>query len=191
MTTSQENNSAVESQILEKMDYIFKIVARYDTYINSTNTKASLVIAWNGVVIGTILLKYNDILKNYETTKWSLVVASTILTLMAICSVLSIALIFDVIFPFLKSTSRIPTGRVLTDESAIFFGSVAKLSAAEYQNQIRELTPRTLLSDLTDQAVILAQGLNRKMELIRKSILAIMGELLLVIALVILKVLTV
>jgi hypothetical protein len=188
MTSSPEKNTDDNSQVIEKVDYVFKLIGRYDTYINSTNTKASLVIAWNGVVIGTILLKYNDLLMNYEPTKWAVVIASILLTLMGICSVVSIALIFNVIFPFLKSTSRIPTGRVLTDESTIFFGSVAQLSAAEYQNQIRGLTSGTLLADLTDQAVILAQGLNAKMELIRKSILAIMGELLLIAALLILKV---
>lgn len=189
MTPNSEKSTGDDAQQKEKVEYLFKIIGRYDTYINSTNAKASLVIAWNGVVIGTILLKYNDILSNYKPPDWAVVVASILLALMGICSVISIVLIFNVIFPFLKPTSRTPTGRVLIDESAVFFGSVAKLGADEYQKQISGLTSATLLADLTDQAVILAQGLNAKMQLIRKSILAIMAELLIIATLFILKLL--
>src|SRR5947209_8017908 len=102
MTPSPSPESSGDSQLLkEKIDYLFKIIGRYDFYINSTNTKASLVIAWNGVVIGTILLKFNDILVTYKSSHWAVITASVLLSLMGICSVISIALVFNVIFPFI------------------------------------------------------------------------------------------
>jgi len=177
------------SPLTSKIEYLFKIIGRYDTYITSTNTKASLVIAWNSIVIGTVLLKYQEIIGSYETAQFARTLIPIILVALGICSATSIVLIINVIFPFLTSTSKPNTGRVLIDESALFFGSVAKLSVAEYEKQIRELTPSSLLSDLTDQAIILAQGLNQKMEWIRKSLIVIVIQLVFVVLLFVLKLL--
>ena len=180
-------NSEDKTEVNKKIEHLFKIIGRYDTYIASTNAKASLVIAWNGIVIGTILLKYRDIVGSYQTTETAQDVVSMILVLIGLSSAVSILLVINVIYPFLKSTSRTSTGRVLVDESAVFFGSVAKLTAAEYEKQITELTSDKLLGDLTDQAVILAQGLNSKMKYFGWSTVAVVAEIILIVLLVMLK----
>ena len=180
-------NSGDKTEVNKKIEHLFKIIGRYDTYIASTNAKASLVIAWNGIVIGTILLKYRDIVDGYQTTEFAQGVVSMILVLIGLSSTVSILFVINVIYPFLKSTSKISTGRVLVDESAVFFGSVAKLTAAEYEKQISELTSDKLLSDLTDQAVILAQGLNGKMRYFRWSTVAVIAEIILIVLLLALK----
>ena len=46
----------------EHLELLLKKISRYDFYINSTNAKASIIIAWNGIIIGTIFLKYNSII---------------------------------------------------------------------------------------------------------------------------------
>jgi hypothetical protein len=176
-----------EDETDKKIEYLFKIIGRYDTYISSTNAKASLVIAWNGIVIGTILLKYRDIVDSYQTTVTAQGLVSMILILIGLSSALSILLVVNVIYPFLKPTSRTSTGRVLVDESAVFFGSVAKLSAPEYERQISELTSDKLVADLTDQAVILAQGLNNKMRYFRWSTVAVIAGIILIVLLLVLK----
>ena len=187
MTDNLKVNVSEKDELKEKAEYVFKIIARFDTYINSTNAKASIILAWNGLVIGTLLLKYGDILSNYKPKYWIVIVAKITLFLMGICSVMSLVFIFRVIYPFLESTSKMETGEILKDESLIFFGAVAKLSASEYYSQVTKQTAEAMVSDLADQAVTLAKGLNIKMEVIRKSVIAIMLQILAILILIVMQ----
>ena len=66
----------------EVMETLFRIIGRFDFYISSTNTKASLLLAWNSFVPGFLLLKYDAILGNFSTERWSFVIAISLLTMM-------------------------------------------------------------------------------------------------------------
>jgi CBS domain containing-hemolysin-like protein len=88
----------------DRIDYLFKIINRFDFYINSTNTKASLIIAWNGVVIGAILLKYTEVVSIFQSTAWAKLAAVVLLTLIGTCSLISTVFVFSLVFPFLRPT---------------------------------------------------------------------------------------
>lgn len=36
----------------QRIDFLWKVIARYDTYISATNTKASFLVALNSLVVG-------------------------------------------------------------------------------------------------------------------------------------------
>lgn len=156
-----------------RIDLLIKIINRYDTYITSTNAKASLVIAWNGVVIGSIILKCREIVEQFSST----CTASWLITpSLIICGFLALAsnwLIFSVVFPFLTA-SRDDRG------SLIFFGSVAKTEPQEYSKAIQSVSAVDLIEDLAHQASTLAVGLNNKMRRLQWSIRCLCGQLVMI-----------
>lgn len=166
----------------EKIELIFKKILRYDFYVNSTNAKASLIIAWNGVVIGTILLKYNEIISLYENVRFAYYLSTLILLFIGFASVISIAFVFQVVNPFLTASHNKKDGK-----SLFFFGSVAKLSFSEYKQKELESTYSDTLSDLIEQSYVISDGLNKKMNSLQKSIKAINYQLFFLLLLVLLK----
>jgi len=50
-----------------KISLLLDVIKRYDTYIVSTNAKASLIIAFNSLILGTVLLKFSDIVGFYTS----------------------------------------------------------------------------------------------------------------------------
>ena len=171
----------------DKIDYLFKVINRFDLYVNSTNTKASLIIAWNGVLIGTILLKYSEILGIFQSAEWAKITAIILLSLIGTCSLISNVFVFSVVFPFLRPSSKTPTGRILQIESMLFFGSVAATGAEDYRKRIIDSDSVEIIADLADQAATIAQGLQDKMQLIRKSLVIIGLGLVFIFGLLILK----
>ena len=87
-----------------RIDLLMKIINRYDTYITSTNAKASLVIAWNGAVIGSILLKYQEIISQFSCMCKLSAVLPILLVMCGLLALISTGLIFGVVFPFLTSS---------------------------------------------------------------------------------------
>lgn len=164
-----------------RIDFILKIINRYDTYITSTNAKASLIIAWNGVVIGAILLKYQEVINQFSSTPGMHALAASLLVICGITALVSNGLVFGVVFPFLTA-SRDGRG------SLIYFGSVAKTDPQTYANEVRAASSAELIEDLAHQASTLATGLDKKMRRLQKSIWAIYLELVAIALLVILLV---
>jgi hypothetical protein len=186
--TRDEENAQLKAK--DKIDYLFKVINRFDFYINSTNTKASLIIAWNGVLIGTILLKYSEILSMFQPAGWAKVAAIVLLSLLGTCSLISNVFVLSVIFPFLKPSSKRATGRILQSESMLFFGAVAAMGAEDYHKRVVDSDAGEILADLADQAATIAQGLQDKMQLIRKSLVAVGLGLVCIFCLLILKAVT-
>lgn len=164
----------------EKIELLFKKISRYDFYINSTNAKASIIIAWNGIVIGTILLKYNSIVSLFPG--WAYDVINVLLIFMAGLSIISITFVFKVINPFLSSGSK-----DISSKSLMFFGDVSGMSLNEYTKKESDLSYEEALSDAMGQAHILATGLNNKMKNMQQSIKAIKLGLLALFLLLLLK----
>lgn len=172
----------------DRIDFLFKIINRFDFYINSTNTKASLIIAWNGVLIGTVLLKYGEILQAFGAGTNARALSVWLLFLIGGSAVLSNFIVFSVIFPFLKFNSkRAAVGKMFQDESLLFFSAVAKLDSEDYLKKLVENTEDDILMDLADQTTTVAQGLNRKMYLLRISLWFIAVQLFLIILLLLLN----
>ena len=174
MSADQANDKEkAEFKPKDKIDYLFKVINRFDFYINSTNTKASLILAWNGVLIGAVLLKYGEILSAFQPAGWSKGAAVALLTLIGICSLISNVFVLNVVFPFLRPSSKATAGRILKSESMLFFGSVAAMGSEHYHKRIVDSDAEEVLADLADQAATIAQGLQDKMHLIRKSLIIV------------------
>ena len=171
--TDEANKQAEEYSPSSRIDLLIKVINRYDTYITSTNAKASLVIAWNGVLIGSIILKYQEIISQFSCM---CMLSSTISILLVMCglfALLSTGLIFGVVFPFLVPSNS-------EKGSLIFFGSVAKLKPHAYIDAMSSVSSKELVDDLANQASVLAVGLNAKMRRLQQSIWAIYAELLMI-----------
>ena len=166
---SQTNDYPLSSRV----ELLLKIINRYDAYIVSTNAKASLIITWNGVVIGAIILKYHEILNQFPCKGTLVTIIPILLVFCGIFALLSTGVIFGVVFPFL-TTSR--DGK----SSLIFFGSVADMKSEEYLNAMYSFSIYDLIVDLAGQASILAFALKLKMRRLQLSIWAIYAELTLI-----------
>lgn len=166
---NNENQQSINSK--ERIEVIFKKILRYDFYINSTNIKASIIIAWNGTIFGTTLIKYNSIVSLYRIPEWAYLISNILLLIIALSSLTSIAFIFQVINPFLSSNHKHKTDNNST--SLLFFGSIAKMRFDDYIKRESSISYEELLSDLKEQSYILATGLNIKMLNMRRSIKAI------------------
>lgn len=165
-----------------KISFLLDVIRRYDTYIVSTNAKASLIIAFNSLVMGAILLRFGDIIAFYSSPGMKVTVGFLLVVISA-STLLSLFFVFRVVYPFLGN---------VTDEkdqkpSLIFFGSVAKMSTKEYMENISKASLYQLIDDLSSQATILASGLNEKMLKMRRSISAILFTMVLIFVLVLFR----
>lgn len=172
-----------------RIENALKKISRFDFYINSTNTKASIILAWNGIVIGTIFLKYGQVISLYNTYLWSYYLSNVLLVLIGIASIFSIAYAFDVIYPFLKEKDKIKTDEDNDNDSGslFFFGSIAKRSCETYIKEEYASSEKDVLEDVLKQVHILSKGLFDKMNKLRSSINAIKFQLFFICLLIILK----
>lgn len=160
---------------VHRIDYLFKIIGRFDFYINSTNTKASLILAWNGIVFGTMLLKYDEIMKLYPLN-WPRNFAVGLFCLIGTASMVSNGFVFKVIFPFLLPTSDSKKKQerkqpmVPSEGSILFFGTVATMGREKFTKKVTSYTSQDYITDMSDQGVTLAKGLLQKMETLERSI---------------------
>jgi hypothetical protein len=143
---------------VSKVDFLWKIIQRFDFYINSTNTKASAIIAFNTFVVGGIVLKASDLLPAKQLHHCLAIVSSVSLLIAATASLVSLGITFSVISPFLKSSEKQEQYT-----SSIFFAHVAALSdPIKFYQQIQYVDDEKILKDLCVQSHSLAQGLNSK-----------------------------
>ena len=179
----KESANSKNMKDVYKISLIFDVIKRYDNYIISTNAKASLIIAFNSLILGTALIKFSDIISFYDSLiiKW---IVGVILTLISASSLLSLFFVFNVVYPYFGST----TDEENQDNSLIYFGSVSKMGAKEYLEYLKSKTIEELSTDLAEQATILASGLIQKMRKMRQSINAIIFNLALIMLLIILRV---
>jgi hypothetical protein len=155
-----------------KQSILLKNLERYDYYIGATNAKASIVIAWNGIVIGTTLLKYDDFNALFSSAPNAIHFVNILLVLISLACIYSIYTVFKVINPYLKDKATFDEKK-----SLLFYGSVASMPYKEYQNQIQSLSEEDLVEDLIEQSYILAKGLDGKMKAMACSIHAIVFQL--------------
>jgi hypothetical protein len=166
-----------------KMAFIFDVIKRYDSFTISTNFKASVVIAFNTLIVGSVLIKSMDIVRasNIALVKG---LVSLLLFFLSMSSLVSLFFVFRVIYPFFKAQS-------IKDEqqiSLIYFQSVSRLTSQDYFRRLENSTYAALIKDLSEQATILASGLNKKMLDMRHSIEATIICLILILLLVFLQV---
>jgi hypothetical protein len=156
----------------QRIDFLWKVIARYDTYISATNTKASFIVALNSFMVGTILVKWNSIVSDASGSALRNVLHLA-LGATAVCAAVAVVLCLLAVAPYLRTKG---------DEShylsAVFFGDVAMHSLpGDYRDYIVKATRRSLAEDLSFQAHALAGGLAKKFRLIKAGMnVAIFGQ---------------
>ena len=165
-----------------KISILLDIIKRYDTYIVSTNAKASLIIAFNSLIMGAVILKFGDIIGFYSTPNMKILVGFLLVTITG-STLLSLFFVFGVVYPFFGNTSEDKK----QNTSLIYFGSVSEMSNIEYMDKISNTTLEQFASDLSTQATILARGLKEKMQKMRNSINAITFSIVIIMTLVFLR----
>lgn len=176
--TKPDNTTKMKDS--DKITFVMEVIKRYDNYIVSTNAKASLIIAFNSLIIGTVILKFNDIISFYVSSSAKTAV-SLLLVLISASSLLSLFYVFLVVYPYLGYKS----GEEKQKNSLIYFGSVSGMGEKAYFENLDKITLEELLTDLSGQAVILATGLRQKMLRMRRSIETITFSLILILVLII------
>jgi len=171
-----------ESAELFKNKFLWDVIRRFDHYIATTNIKSSVILTFDGLVIGSILLKFNVITGLFAASELGLLLAAILLCCLGVTSSLSLLCAFRVISPFLKS------GNIAGDyHSLLFFGSVADLTKETYDKKIDELDERKALVDLKNQSSVLAKGLVLKMRDLRFGVGFVFLSVTVIIALFLLK----
>jgi len=154
----------------DKIDLLLRKIGRFDFYINSTNVKASVIMAWNGIAVGAVLLKYEIILGFFLKPLWAYDVASVLLMLVAVSSILSLGFAAWVLHPFLWSTGET---RANKGNSLFFFKDISALGIDEYMKREAAAAPEEVARDLMSQVHVLAIGLSAKMTNMQRSVRAI------------------
>lgn len=134
----------------EKFEQIKFIISRFDTYIESTQTKSNLYLALNTAILGGIITIAAST-KQQDVTTFSLIV----LGIIALLAVISMTITLIAITPYLQSASN-------KSNSVIFFQDVANFTFEEYSDKINNISDKKILQDLTCQAYSLAGGLKAK-----------------------------
>jgi hypothetical protein len=134
----------------EKLEHTKFIIGRFDTYIESTQTKSNLYLALNTAILGGIITSAAST-KPEDVTLFSLI----ILGIIALLAVVSITITLIAITPYLQSASD-------KNSSIVFFQDVTNFTFEEYVDKINDISDKKFLLDLTCQAYSLAGGLKAK-----------------------------
>ena len=164
-----QNLVIIEPQYsINKMDFLWKTIQRFDLYINSTNTKASAIIAFNTFVLSGIVLKASEILPSKEVDQFFYIASGISLIVSAIACLVSLIATFFVVSPFLKSFGDTDSKVKEPYSSTVFFADVARLSSAtQLLEKIRSSSDEVIYHDLSIQSYSLARGLMGKFEKIK------------------------
>jgi hypothetical protein len=165
-----------------KIKFLENTISRFDSYIISTNSKISVIIAFNAVLIGTTLFKFDELLKLFTKCLCFQYFAIFVIFLIILFSAISMLFAFRSVSPFLESGEK---EGVYT--SLKFFNSIVKMKREDYIERIRKLSDEEVISDLGQQSYVLAKGLSLKMKYLKISTIFIFLNILLLIILMLLK----
>lgn len=150
----------------DKTDLLWKTIGRYDAFYSNVNNKGALILAFDAFVLGSLVLKFSDILNIYKElgpVKW---LAALAITIIFLSTLLSIFYTFLAINPFLKS-SKYPNPY----RSILFFNHVAEHETeAAYMEEVEKLETEKFMADLVYQTHSLATGLKGKFSKIKVAI---------------------
>lgn len=99
------------------IDFFWKVIIRYDSYYNYTNTKSAVIATFNIFIVTYILIKSKEILCLFPEN-WKFYI-EILLALIGIFCVISVVFTFLVINPFLKSKIWLTFTNEILDEPEI------------------------------------------------------------------------
>ncbi len=152
------------------IDFLWKIISRFDFYFGTTNMKATVIVAFNTFIFSAIVLKIDELLLPLKPHKSAVIITAILLVIAALASLVSLGAVFLVINPFLKSPKH-----DLTYQSKIFFQHIAEYKEPkDYLQFINKCTDDNWIEDLSMQAYALSKGLKYKFDKMKTAIGAIL-----------------
>lgn len=152
---------------IEKDKFLWETIKRLDFYINTTNTKTTIILAFNTFIITGVALKFNDILNSIQNKNLH-TFGAILLGLICLVSLLSCIFAFQIINPFLKSN-----GNTNGYKSKIFFGDIASNTLQSYIDSISGMNQKNIVEDLATQVHVISVGRTKKFNSTRNSIFCI------------------
>lgn len=140
------------------------LLRRIDIYTNSINSKAAFLVAFNTFVLGTSLLKYNEIVDSFRIPLFKDIL-NFLFAAVLFGAIFSLRYTFNAIDPYLKSGNDSDSYKTL-----LFFGSVGKMTYEEYKTRVEVLSKLSLIDDMIRQTHVLSEGLNHKFGCMSKSV---------------------
>ena len=154
----------------EKIDYLFKILLRFDHYINVANTKA-LGLATVLVTLYIALISFfgTSVLSNIKVLNemsFAYCISFSVLVFISFSAFFSFNSALKVIFPDLRNIKNIETYK-----SNIFFGDISSRELKDFKNEISNLSYDIYIDDLENQVYTLScivkdkfKNMNKAME---------------------------
>lgn len=145
---------------MDKIDILFRVIERYDHYIEIANNKANYLLAFVISVSVAIaaLVGYSDILKFEISSPFS----SILKTIVILISVLNVFFVMQILLGIHRIIFPNTSSPITHMKSKIFFGDVASLSHLEYAESVKTATCENFQEDLSFQANALANIVGEK-----------------------------
>ncbi len=158
---------------MDRIDVLFRIIERYDNYIEVANNKANYVLAFvvSLSVAVTALLGYSEVLQFKLDSAFLniLKVLSLLAFLVNLFYLMRILFgIHNIIFPNTSSPKHL-------EKSKIFFGDVASLDHESYAASVINMSSEDFELDLSFQVSALAKIVDEKFKF-QKDVMAIVSR---------------
>lgn len=155
----------------QKIDILIKAAQRIDFWINTTNTKAAVIVPVNALYLSAFFSKWDDIIKLFDGHDNFKVTVGLLLAISVICSVFSLLLVFHVTSPFLHSLFDRKEASSSDYKSDFFFGDISKQSTADgYHQRVTSWCGNGVVKDLSYQVHTLSNAAESKFRHITRSI---------------------
>lgn len=145
----------------EKIDTFFKVLGRYDHYINTANTKTTVLTSFLIAVIAGISLRLVLLLKEPKIAYYCDLLNPYVWSLATICLSL-----LAIIFAFIQL--RPNTSSDANYQSMIFYGDVAKHEYSAFLAAVNKATPQNILDDLARQVHAVAEVTDNKFKYLKR-----------------------
>lgn len=156
----------------ESLELLWDLIRRNDSYIESTNTRATILVTFDTFVLGAIILNWRDILSTYSTHNVAEYSVIILLSITAIASLATLWKAFNVINPF----PHLPNESV--DYQSKFLLIAQPMEPENYLDHFQNLTEKELSQDLAKEVHSMSQALKDKFGNMKTAIhLIIWGQL--------------
>lgn len=167
---------------VNRIDLLWKIIGRFDTYVGTTNPKATLLLTFDTFVVSALSLKWVDVSSQFSGYPTAQRWVSGLLVLATFAALASMAFAFSAIAPYLRSHKA--PGKY---HSFLFFEHVAEHAlGTDYHEAVAAVGTTEIERELATQAHALSRGLRTKFRYLRFSVLLILLGVLIPAAIVVL-----
>lgn len=154
-----------QSDIENKLSFLFDVIKRYDHYVATTNFKVGLMMSFVGAIVLGVFIQIIALTPSGNII-YCLAVQLSVFTI--ITSLIVAIHLLRVVFPNTKSHDL--------GKSLIFFGDVSKATDGPdgYVKLVEKATTKEVLEDLSKQTFVMAEIVNEKFRLLKLSVRMLM-----------------